>query len=140
MRIRRRRERVSLPWEARESVWGRLARAARWRSLLVWSVLLLACVVLYRYAREEIRHRDTEVAIARVKQAIERFRLDIGRCPESVGELIRPPLSQKHYLQSTPKDGWGRPLSIRCPGYFGEEADVISAGPSGSLLIDDNVQ
>jgi hypothetical protein len=29
---------------------------------------------------------------------------------------------------------------MRCPGYFEEEAEVISAGPSGSLLKDDNIQ
>jgi hypothetical protein len=31
-------------------------------------------------------------------------------------------------------------LHVRCPGYFEDEADVISAGPSGSLLEDDNIQ
>jgi len=84
--------------------------------------------------------RNTRVAIAQVKQAINRFRTDVGRCPSSNTELLHPPLSQKHYLDNLPTDGWERPLHIRCPGHFEDQADVISAGPSGSLLEDDNIQ
>jgi len=93
-----------------------------------------------RHAQHRIRVRDTRIAIAQVKQAIDRFRTDVGRCPKSDAELLHPPVSQKHYVESMPRDGWGRPLSIRCPGYFEDEAEVISAGPSGSLLKDDNIQ
>jgi len=108
--------------------------------LLGLVLLILLTIGFARYAGYRIRVRDTQVAIAQVKQAIDRFRADVGRCPRSNTELLHPPLSQKHYLDSMPKDGWGRPLSIRCPGHFEEEADVISAGPSGSLLKDDNIQ
>lgn len=102
--------------------------------------MLLLTVGFTRNARHRVRVRDTQVAVAQVKQAIDRFRADVGRCPSSDTELLHPPLSQKHYLDSMPVDGWGRPLTIRCPGHFEEEADVISAGPSGSLLKDDNIQ
>jgi len=93
-----------------------------------------------RYAQHRVRMRDTRVAIAQVKQAIDQFRTDVGRCPVSDTELLHPPLSQKRYLDSMRKDGWGRSLTIRCPGHFDEEAEVISAGPSGSFLKDDNIQ
>jgi len=93
-----------------------------------------------RYAKHRVQMRNTHVAIAQVKQAIDRFRTEVGRCPNSTTELLHPPLSQKHYLESMPSDGWGRPLHIQCPGHFQDEADVISAGPSGSLLEDDNIQ
>ena len=104
------------------------------------ALLVVLTIGFARYARYRVRVRDTQVAIAQVKQAIDRFRADVGRCPRSDTELLHPPLSQKHYLDSIPRDGWGRPLSIDCPGYFEEEAEVISAGPSGSLLKDDNIQ
>jgi type II secretory pathway pseudopilin PulG len=108
---------------------------------LLGLVLLIALTIGFtRYARHRVQVRDTQVAIAQVKQAIDRFRADVGRCPRSDMELLHPPLSQKHYLDSMPRDGWGRPLATRCPGYFEEEAEVISAGPSGSLLKDDNIQ
>jgi len=137
---RRQGERVSLPWERRAGRWRGVLRNTRWQALLGLLMLVLLTLGFARYARHRIRLRDTQVAIAQVKQAIDRFRADVGRCPSSDAELLHPPLSQKHYLDSMPKDGWGRPLTIRCPGYFGEEAEVISAGPSGSLLRDDNIQ
>lgn len=112
----------------------------RWQVLLGAALLTVLAVGFARYAERRARVRDTEVAIGRVKQAIDRFRTDVGRCPASETELIHPPLSQTHYLDVMPTDGWGRPLLIRCPGRFDEEADVISAGPSGSLLKDDNIQ
>ena len=140
MARRTQRERVSLPWERRGGRWRTALRNTRWQALLGFVVLIVLTIGFARYARHRIRVRDTQVAIAQVKQAIDRFRADVGRCPRSNTELLHPPLSQKHYLDSMPKDGWGRPLSIRCPGHFEEEADVISAGPSGSLLKDDNIQ
>ncbi len=140
MARRKQRERVSLPWERRGGRWRSALRNTRWQALL--GLVLFTAVVtgFTRYARHRVQVRDTRVAIAQVKQALARFRSDVGRCPTSDSELLHPPLSQKHYLHSMPKDGWGRPLSIRCPGHFEEEAEVISAGPSGSLAKDDNIQ
>ena len=140
MARRRQRERISLPWERRGGRWRGALSNTRWQALLGMVLLFVLAIGFVRHARHRVRVRNTQVAIAQVKQAIHRFRADVGRCPASNTELLHPPLSQKHYLDSMPKDGWGRPLSIRCPGYFEEEADVISAGPSGSLLKDDNIQ
>ncbi len=140
MARRRQKERISLPWERRGGRWRGALSNPRWQALLALAVLVVAGAGFIRYTRHQIRVRDTEVAIAQLKQAIDQFRADMGRCPSSNAELLHPPRSQKHYLDSMPKDGWGRSLTIRCPGYFEEEADVISAGPSGSLLKDDNIQ
>ena len=140
MSRRRQRERISLPWEGRGGRWRSILSNTRWQAVITLAALVVLTVGFARYARHRVRVRDTQVAIAQVKQAIDRFRADVGRCPNSDTELLHPPLSQKHYLDSIPKDGWGRPLSIRCPGYFEEEAEVISAGPSGSLAKDDNIQ
>ena len=131
---------MSLPWERRGGRWRGIVKDTRWQALVGIALLVVLTIGFTRYARHRVRVRDTQVAIAQVKQAIDRFRADVGRCPRSDTELLHPPLSQKHYLDSIPRDGWGRPLSIDCPGYFEEEAEVISAGPSGSLLKDDNIQ
>ena len=131
---------MSLPWERRGGRWRGIVKDTRWQALVGLVLLVVLMIGFARYARYRVRVRDTQVAIAQVKQAIDRFRADVGRCPRSDTELLHPPLSQKHYLDSIPKDGWGRPLSIRCPGYFEQEAEVISAGPSGSLVKDDNIQ
>lgn len=140
MARRKRRQRVALPWERRGERWRGILSNTRWQALLALIVLAVLSIGFIRYARHRVRVRNTQVAIAQVKQAIDRFRAEVGRCPSSDTELMHPPLSQKHYLERMPRDGWGRSLTIRCPGYFGEEADVISAGPSGSLLQDDNIQ
>ena len=140
MARRQQRERVSLPWEQRGGRWRTALNNTRWQALLAVMALVLLSIGFTRYARHRIRVRDTRVAVAQVKQAIDRFRADVGRCPNSNNELLHPPLSQKHYLDSMPKDGWGRQLTVRCPGYFEEAAEVISAGPSGSFLKDDNIQ
>ena len=140
MARKRQRERVSLPWERRGGRWRAVLRNTRWQAVLGTALLVMLLVGFARYAEHRVRTRNTRVAIARVKQAIDRFRSDVGRCPTSNTELLHPPLSQKHYLDSIPEDGWGRPLHITCPGHFQDEAGVISAGPSGSLLEDDNIQ
>ncbi|RLB44528.1 MAG: hypothetical protein DRH23_15700 [Deltaproteobacteria bacterium] len=131
---------MSLPWERRGGRWRGLIHNTRWQALLGLAAMVILVMGFTRYARHRVQVRDTRVAIAQVRQAIDRFQADVGRCPGSNAELLHPPLSQKHYLDTMPKDGWGRSLSIRCPGYFQEEAEVISAGPSGSLLKDDNIQ
>lgn len=136
----RRKERVSLPWEHRAGRWRGAWTQTRWQALLGFLVVSLLLVGFARYVRHQVRVRNTEVAIAQVKQAIDRFRTDVGRCPRSEAELLQPPLTHKHYLDAMPRDGWGQSLSIRCPGFFEDDADVISAGPSGSLLEDDNIQ
>ena len=140
MARRRQRERVSLPWERRGGRWRGILNNTRWQALLGGLLGILLLIGFARYAEHRVRLRDTRVSIAQVKQAIDRFRADVGRCPSSNTELLHPPLSQKHYLDAMPTDGWGRPLHVRCPGHFEDEADVISAGPSGSLLKDDNIQ
>jgi len=131
---------MSLPWERRGGRWRGIVKDTRWQALVGIALLVALTIGFTRYGRHRVRVRNTQVAIAQVKQAIDRFRADVGRCPRSDTELLHPPLSQKRYLDSIPRDGWGRPLSIDCPGYFEEEAEVISAGPSGSLLKDDNIQ
>ena len=140
MARRRQHERVALPWERRGGRLRSAVQRTRWQALVGVVAVVLFSVGFARYAQQRLRVRNTRVAIAQVKQAIDRFRTDVGRCPSSTTELLHPPLSQKHYLDSLPKDGWNRPLHIECPGHFGDEADVISAGPSGSLLEDDNIQ
>ena len=139
-RRRRQRERIALPWERRHGRLRGVVGRTRWQAIVAGLFSAALLVGFARYAENRVRMRNTRVAIAHVKQAIDRFRADVGRCPTSNAELVHPPLSQKHYLDTVPSDGWNQPLHVRCPGHFGDEADVISAGPSGSLLQDDNIQ
>jgi hypothetical protein len=114
---------------------------SRWRAALVALLLVLSIGTLARAAKERDRERLTRVAIDEVHRAVTRFRAEVGRCPRSMEELAHPPRGGSHYLREIPLDGWGQPLLMRCPGRGDpDDADVISAGPSGSLAVDDNRQ
>ncbi len=111
-----------------------------WRRLLLFLALLGLSLLLGREARGYLRLRATRSAIARTRHAIDRFRIEIGRCPRSEVELVHPPRPLSLELREMPRDGWGRSLWIACPGRLDpDEPDVVSAGPSGDFLADDNV-
>lgn len=141
MARRQRREGVSLPWEERGAWVRELLAGRRWKVVLVLGLIAGALFMLYRSAERRARVRQTRIAITEVERAISAFRAEVGRCPHSAEELIHPPSPATRYLRDLPVDGWGHDLWVRCPGHFGPaSADVVSAGPSGSFFVDDNVQ
>jgi hypothetical protein len=138
-RTRRRRE-VLLPWERSHLRYAELLSSQRWKALLAAVLALGALVAMWRVAEYRERVRVTETAIAEVHRAIAAFRADVGRCPRSTIELVHPPRSGSRYLGKIPDDGWGNTLFIRCPSREDPaRAEVVSAGPSGSFLVDDNI-
>jgi hypothetical protein len=139
IRTRRRRE-VLLPWERSRLRYTELLSSQRWKALLAAVLALGALWAMWRVAQHRERVRVTETAIAEVHRAIAAFRADVGRCPRSTIELVHPPRSGSRYLSKIPDDGWGNTLFIRCPSREdSSRADVVSAGPSASFLIDDNI-
>lgn len=131
---------VLLPWEGRRAWLSELRSGRRIGALLL--ALSLAGFVAWAFAEADTRAkiRTTRAAISETRRAVIAFRAEIGRCPRSVVELVHPPKSGARYVDDTPIDGWGRELLIRCPGRLDPtSADVISAGPSGSFSIDDNI-
>ncbi|MBX3270700.1 MAG: type II secretion system protein GspG [Sandaracinaceae bacterium] len=141
MANRRRRPSIALPWE-RQGAWLRtLLAGRRWRLALVAAVIVAAVVSMASAADERQRTRETRAAIAEIKRSIATFRADFGRCPQSLHELLHPPESRRRYLRHVPVDGWGRAFWVECPGrYDPDDADVVSAGPSGDFLNDDNLR
>jgi type II secretory pathway pseudopilin PulG len=138
---RKRKARVTLPWEERGAWLRDLILGRRWRAVVVGMLLVGAAFLMLQSAQRRARVRETRVAITEVKRAIAAFRGEMGRCPRSTVELVHPPSPATRHLSAMPRDAWGRDLHVRCPGrYDSQEADVISAGPSGSFFIDDNVQ
>lgn len=118
-----------------------LLAGRRWKVLLILGIAVGVLFLVGSSAQHARRVRDTRAGIAEIKRAISAFRSDLGRCPHSLDELAHPPRSGRRYLRDVPVDGWGRAFFVRCPGrYDPNGADVISAGPSGSYLEDDNIQ
>jgi hypothetical protein len=77
--------------------------------------------------------------LVEVERATRAFVRDLGRCPQDTNELVHPPKSGRHYLSEPPFDAWGRAPHVRCLGGERTVIEVVSAGPSGSFLDDDNV-
>jgi hypothetical protein len=131
---------VSLPWEQRGARLRELLTGRRWGVLLLAAALLFGLYSVWRSVELRQKERQTATSIALVQRALTAFRSDMGRCPHTLEELVHPPRSGARYLRAVPVDGWGRALWVRCPGrYDPEGADVISAGQSGSYLVDDNL-
>jgi len=139
-KTRERARQVTLPWEPRVGLLRDLLSGRRIRLVPIAIAIALALGFVASHAlaeRDLVRTRDV---IDRTHRAIARFRADMGRCPSTVRELVHPPRTGAHYLESEPLDAWGHPLWVRCPGRYDPDGeDVVSAGPSGSFLSDDNV-
>jgi hypothetical protein len=107
---------------------------------------IAALVVLVGWAGTALAIEEHDIDATRqtiddVHRAIDAFRLDYGRCPTTMRELVHPPRTGAYYLEDEPVDAWGNRLWVRCPArYDAEGADVVSAGPSGNFLDADNVQ
>lgn len=138
---RRRGPSIALPWERRGAWIRELIAGRRWKVILVGAVLTGVVLLVARSADQRQRERETRAAISEIKRGIAAFRADLGRCPQSLHELLHPPRSGQRYLRHIPVDGWGRAFWVRCPGRDPSDGpDVVSAGPSGSYLIDDNIR
>jgi hypothetical protein len=130
---------VYLPWEERYAWLAELASGRIWRPLTLVTVIVGSLWVIWSVADQRSRVRVTRASIAEVQRAIAAFRAEVGRCPRSTVDLVHPPKASASYLNELPTDGWGRALYVRCPHrYDATTAEVISAGPSGSFLDDDN--
>jgi len=131
---------LTMPWEGR-GAWVRdlfFGKRVRYLPWIVLSVSFVALLLFTAQRRQETR--ETRIVIESVHRAITAFRLDFGRCPSSMTELVHPPRAGVRYLDTEPRDAWGEPLWVRCPGRYDEDdADVVSAGPSRNFLNDDNI-
>jgi general secretion pathway protein G len=136
MPSKRSEPRVFFPWEKRRglrSLFGR-GRARQ--------VLLVVCAVgafVFLHARE--RHaadvRATRAEITTAGRAVGAWRADHDHaCPGSLAELV-----SGGYLHEMPRDAWGRPLRISCPGRRDLLGfDVASDGPDGDPWGPDRVE
>jgi hypothetical protein len=139
-RRRLRNRSILLPWERRSAWLAQLGFRRRLGAALISAVVLGLLSIAYHAADERTRIRATRAAIGEAQRAVGAFVAELGRCPHSTVELMHPPKAGAHYLNELPVDGWGRRLYIRCPGRTPDTAaEVISAGPGGSFLRDDQI-
>lgn len=128
--------RVFFPWERRR---GLRSLVGRGRARQVLAVLAVAGLLALLVGRE--RHaaevRATRAQIGNLSNAVSAWRADHDRaCPGSMADLV-----SGGYLHEVPRDAWGHPLRVRCPGRRDPLGfDVTSDGPDGTPGGLDRVQ
>jgi hypothetical protein len=132
-----------LPWEERAPAFAWFSRRRLGRVLM----FLCGCALLYTLVSLDDRRRKinaTRAAIRSVMLATEAFRADHGRCPVHMEELVRPTEIAGvtgRYLLEIRRDGWGRPLQLRCPGgKHPSSVDVLSEGPPSDLFPSEPIE
>ena len=111
-RRRQQQSSVRLPWEDRRGIRRFLERS---RLSVVLAVVVLGVFGLL----------VTRAAANRQKRT----------------EMLPPPRGRMTYLHGEPRDAWGNAILLTCPAPDDPDTqEVISAGPSGDFLVDDNIQ
>jgi general secretion pathway protein G len=119
--------RVFFPWERRRGLRSLFGRG-RVRQVLAVAAGVTVFVLLLRRERREADVRATRAEIGNLTNAMAAWRADHDRtCPASMADLV-----SGGYLHEAPRDAWGRPLRVACPGRRDRLGfDVTSDGPDG---------
>jgi general secretion pathway protein G len=128
--------RVFFPWERRRGLRSLFGRArARQVLLLVGAVALF--LVLRAREQRAAEVRATRAEIGDASRAIAAWRADHDHaCPTSLADLVTA-----GYLHQVPRDAWGHPLRVTCPGRRDPQGfDVSSDGPDGEPGGTDRVE
>lgn len=120
---------IALPWENRGATIRRIFAASRSRSLVALFAIAAGAFVTYQRSEQRRVSRETRESTAEVEHAVTRFRMEIGRCPRSLDELLHPPRAGTRYLRATPLDGHGRPLIVHCPAPNDPDAVEVASSP-----------
>lgn len=67
--------------------------------------------------------------LARVKDAVDMYRITFGKMPESLEDLRTPPDGSEPLLEKDPIDPWGNPYELKRTD--GSDYDIISYGADG---------
>lgn len=135
----KRNARLALPWERAHRPLRLFVSRRRFLPVLGFVALAGLVVTTYRLGQQRADVRATRAMLAEVEAATRTFIAELGRCPQDASELVHPPRSGTHYLSQPPLDAWGRAPHLRCEPGEHAQIEVLSAGPSGSFLDDDNV-
>ncbi|MBI3202485.1 MAG: type II secretion system protein GspG [Polyangiaceae bacterium] len=128
MRRRRLREpRIFFPWEGKGGLVRRLG-LGRVRPVLFG--LAVVGVVAWVGVRERNRSglRQTRATVLDARRAVDAYIAEHdGGCPPDLGAVARTSAAK-----APPKDAWGRPLRLVCPGRReGSDYELMSDGPDG---------
>jgi general secretion pathway protein G len=108
--------------------------------VVVGIIMLIAAIAMPAYFKIQ-DNASKAAARAQIKSfetAIAAFRMDMGRFPRSLDELMTSTGDRKWngpYLGNTtfiPKDPWGNPYLFQCPGSGDRPFEITSYGSDGT--------
>ena len=98
-------------------------------SLAIVSMMLGGAAVYAFGQFEKARKRETVNMMRKIKDGVLQWRMDATgeQCPGSINDLVTAKVFTKE-----PKDGWGRPFVMKCPGEHDTDGvDLYSFGKDG---------
>jgi general secretion pathway protein G len=136
MGARRSEPKVFFAWEQRRGIRAVVAPGPA-RRVLLGVAVVLAFVLLWQRDKHARRVSETRAEITTATRAVTAWRADHDRgCPGSMAELV-----SAGYMRRVPRDAWGHPLRLTCPGRRDPAGfDLASDGPDGIPGGTDRVQ
>jgi len=118
---------IFFPWE-RGAPFLRGLGLARARPIIAAVGLAAVLIILGSRERERVAVRSTRATIGVISKSVDAYRADHDKsCPDSLADL-----KTQGYTKVEPKDAWGHPLRLLCPGFSHRDSyDLISDGPDG---------
>jgi len=118
---------IFFPWEKRGSVLRRIRIDQAGPVLFALGVIGVV-VLMGMHERRGSGIRRTRATILNVRRTVDSYMADHdGGCPK--GGLSG--LEEYETAEAVPRDAWGRPLRISCPGAEHSRYDLYSDGPDG---------
>ncbi|HMU39581.1 MAG TPA: type II secretion system protein GspG [Pseudomonadota bacterium] len=101
--------------------------------------MVLGGATYYAFGQlEKAKKKETINMMHKVKDAVLQWRIDQTgeQCPSSLADLVTSKI-----LTKEPKDGWGRPFVMRCPGEHDTDGiDLLSFGKDGKEGTTDDLK
>jgi hypothetical protein len=119
--------RIFFPWERRGGLLRRLG-LHRIRPFLFGSIVVCAMVGIGIRERTRAGIRQTRAVLLTIRAAMDTYLADHdGECPPGLDAL-----TDYGSFQQVPRDAWGRPFQLLCPGRREfARYEVFSDGPDG---------
>ena len=121
-------KRIVFPWEGRSGGLRRFLRLGRLKPFLLIVLVLDGIVAIALRERKAAGVRQTRATLMGVRRNVDAYIADHdGGCPPTLTAAL-----DVGRADGPPRDAWGRPLRLVCPGRFeGAPFELMSDGPDG---------
>jgi general secretion pathway protein G len=118
---------ILFPWEGRGGL-RRFFRLGRLRPFVLLFGVLAFVTLVGVHERRAAGVRQTRATLLGARRVVDSYLADHdGGCPPSFQTV-----AEEAHLEAAPKDAWGRPLRLVCPGRWeGARYELMSDGPDG---------